>query len=101
MQAMTPELWALLNARGKPLDVDPPQLAPSGALVRTSTGHLCELVGWLAPNPDEGSPFAFEYVAVLLPVDGPLISGSEEFAFASESEVTLVKVQSERRFCEQ
>jgi hypothetical protein len=96
MHAITPELLAALRAR-KRLDVDPPHLAPFGALVRTAEGHLSELVGWLAPNPDEDSPFACEHVALLSPVDGPLISGDEEFGLAPESEVTLVKVQDEPR----
>lgn len=87
----------MLRAR-KLLDVDPPHLAPFGALVRTAEGHLSELVGWLAPNPDEDWPFACEHVAVLSILDGPLIVGAEEFAFAPESEVTLVKKQKEPRF---
>ena len=93
---MTPELLAKLRAR-KRLDVDPPHLAPFGAVVRTAEGHLSELVGWLAPNPDEESPFAGEHVALLSVVDGPLISFAQELAFAPESEVTLVKVQNEPR----
>jgi hypothetical protein len=97
MEAMTPELHAKLRAR-KRLDVDPPHLAPFGALVRTAEGHLSELVGWLAPNPDEDSPFAGEHVALLSVVDGVLITGDEEYGFAPESEVTLVKVQNEPRF---
>jgi len=95
---MMPELLALLKARGEPLEVDPPHLAPFGALVRTAEGHLCEVIGWLAPNPDEDSPFAGEHVAVLSVVDGALISGAEEYGFALESEVTLVRVQNEPRF---
>ncbi len=97
MQAMTPELFALLKARGKPLNVDPPNLAPSGSRVRTSTGHLCELVGWLPPNPDEDSPLAGEHIAVLSIIEGPIISGDEKLALAPESEVTLVKVQKAQR----
>jgi hypothetical protein len=96
MQAMTPELLAKLRAR-KRLDAYPPHLAPFGALVRTAEGHLSELVCWLAPNPDEDSPFACEHVALLSLVDGPLISGDEKFGLAPESEVTLVKVQDEPR----
>lgn len=98
MQTMTPELFALLKARGKPLDVDPPNLAPFGALVRTAEGHLSELVGWLAPNPNEDSSYAREHVALLSIIEGRLISGAEIHAFAPESEITLVKVQSEPRF---
>lgn len=97
MRAMTPELLAKLRARQR-LDVDPPHLAPFGAVVRTTEGHLSELVGWLAPNPDEDSPIAGEHVALLSVVDGPLISLAQEFAFAPESEVILVRVQSEPRF---
>lgn len=97
MQPMTPELLAKLRAR-KRLDADPPHLAPFGAVVRTAEGHLSELVGWLAPNPDEDSTFAGEHVALLSLVDGALISGPEEYGFALESEVTLVRVQNEPRF---
>lgn len=94
---MTPELLTMLKARER-LDVDPPHLAPSCALVRTSQGHSCELIYWLAPNPNEDSPFACEHVALLSITDGVLISGDEEYGFAPESEVTLVKVQNETRY---
>lgn len=98
---MTPELLALLKAR-KRLDIDPPNLAPSCALVRTSQGHLSELIYWLAPNQDEDSPFACEHVALLSVVDGVVVaadfSDENQYAFAPESEVTLIKTQDETRF---
>jgi hypothetical protein len=101
MHMMTPKLFGQLKAR-KRLDVDPPHLAPSCSLVRTSQGHLCELIYWLAPNADEDSPFACEHIALLSVADGTLVSAdlSDEhhFAVAPESEVTLVKVQEETRY---
>jgi hypothetical protein len=95
MNAVTSELVAVLNVRER-LDVDPPHLAPFGALVQLG-GHLAEVIGWLSPNPKEKSSFAREHVAILSIVDGVLITGDEQFGFAPESEVVLVKLQDEPR----
>lgn len=100
---MPHELLSMLRAR-KVLDADPPNVPPLGALVRTPEGHLSEVIGWLAPNEEEDSPFAHEHVALLSVLDGAVASpdfqsqDQRQFGFAPESVVTLVKVQDMPRF---
>ena len=101
MHRMTPELFALFKARKPLIDMDPPHLAPSCALVRTSQGYLCNLLCWLAPNEDEDSPYAREHIALLAVEDGAIASADlsdEQRFFAPESEVTLVKAPDESRY---
>lgn len=51
--------------------VVPDDLPSFGSLLKTSTGHLAEVVGWFGENPNRNAPYAHERIAFALIVDGP------------------------------
>lgn len=62
--------------------ITPDDLAPFGARVTTTTGHIAEILGWFGPNPKEIPPYGNERVVIAIIVDGvtrPLPEGKKMF----------------------